>query len=67
MFAHKFASHYNDSPYEYKATITDYLGNTAQQVCGCYHAISPIDFTLSMKPEFLNHAIAIMKHENGLL
>ena len=67
MFAHKFASHYNDSPYEYKATITDHLGNTVEQVCGCYHAISPIDFTLSMKPEFLNHAIAIMKHENGLL
>lgn len=61
MFAHKFASEYNDKPYEYKANITDYLDNTAEQICGCYHAIKPIDFTLSMGIDYLQHVLNIDK------
>ena len=57
MFAHKFASVYDDSPYEYKTPITDYLGNTAEQICGCYHAITPIDFTLSIAVDYLKHIL----------
>ena len=61
MFANKFASDYDDSPYTYKATITDYLGNTAEQICGCYHAIKPIDFTLSMGIDYLKAVLHINK------
>jgi len=57
MFAHKFASVYDDSPTEYKVQITDYLGNTAEQICGCYHAITPIDFTLSIAVDYLKHIL----------
>lgn len=61
MFANKFASDYDDNPYTYTATITDYLGNTAEQICGCYHAIKPIDFTLSMGIDYLKAVLHINK------
>lgn len=63
LFAHKFASVYCDNPETYTATITDYTGTTAEQICGSYHAITPIDFTLSVRPEFLQYAIDIFKSE----
>lgn len=53
MYAKKLASEYNDSPYEHKTTIRDYNGKIYNQTCGCYHALLPIDFTLQVKPEFL--------------
>lgn len=57
MFANKFASAYDDTPTKYKKMITDYQGNTAEQICGCYHAITPIDFTLSIGIDYLKHII----------
>lgn len=65
LFAHKFASVYNDDPNTYKVMITDYQGNTVEQICGCYHAITPIDFTLSIAVDYLKHALHVDK-ENPL-
>lgn len=59
MFAHKFASVYNDSDAEYYIDVTDHCGVTGKQKCGCYHAIVPIDFTLSMGLEYLRHVFKI--------
>lgn len=63
MFAGKFASVYNDSDIDYYADITDYLGNTHKQLCGCYHALAPIDFTLSMGVDYLKQILKINKRE----
>ena len=66
LFAHKFASKYDDSRTTYKVNITDYQGNTSEQICGSYHAITPIDFTLKVSEEFLKHAIKVCEKELGL-
>lgn len=63
MFTHKFASAYNDGDFEYYKEITDYLGNTHKQLCGCYHGLVPIDFTLSMGVDYLKHILNIQKRE----
>lgn len=63
MFTHKFASVYNDSELEYKTPITDYLGNTYEQTCGCYHALAPIDFTLSLGVTYLKHILHIQNRD----
>ena len=57
MFANKFASVYNDDTIRKDILITDVLGNTTLQEIGCYHAIIPIDFTLSMKVDYLKHIV----------
>ena len=56
-FAHKFASIYDDRCDTYAADITDYTGATHTQRIGSYHAIIPIDFTLSMAYEYIKHII----------
>lgn len=55
MFAGKFASVYDDTPYRRDIKITDYFGNTAAVSVGSYHAILPIDFTLSMAKNYLKY------------
>lgn len=55
MYAKKLSSDYDDTPYTHYRTITDYRGIEAQQLVGSYHALKPIDFTLKVKPEFLNY------------
>lgn len=52
-FAHKFASVYNDDTFTHYEEITDYKGVKAFQDVGCYHAIIPIDFTLSMAKDYI--------------
>lgn len=54
IFAYKFASVYDDSTECKYVEITDYTGKTALQKTGCYHAIIPIDFTLSMAKEYID-------------
>ena len=63
MFTGKFASVYNDDETTYYTDITDYLGNTHKQLCGCYHALAPIDFTLSMGVDYLKAILKIQKRE----
>lgn len=53
IFAHKFASVYCDKPVKTYAEITDYKGKTINQELTTYHAIIPIDFTLSVATSFL--------------
>lgn len=55
MFADKFASVYSDVNTEKYEAITDYKGETVLQPVSSYHAIVPIDFTLSIAPEYLKH------------
>ena len=57
MFAHKFASVYSDRLDTYYEQITDHNGVTAMQSMGCYHAIVPIDFTLTMAKDFIRQII----------
>ena len=48
VFANKFASVYNDRTDREYISIIDHLGNHCLQDVSSYHAIIPIDFTLSM-------------------
>lgn len=57
IFANKFASVYGDDAETKYITITDHLGNTTLQDVGTYHAIIPIDFTLSMSIDYLRQII----------
>lgn len=57
LFAHKFASVYNDDTEPRYITVTDYQGNTALQEIQSYHAIIPIDYTLTMGVDYLKHII----------
>lgn len=57
IFAHKFASEYGDEKNVKYIDVTDYLGITTRQKVGSYHAIKPIDFTLSMGVEYLKHIV----------
>ena len=63
MFTHKFASVYDDRDTEYKVSITDCCGVTGEQICGCYHAIIPIDFTLSMARDYIKQVFNV-QHRN---
>ena len=58
-FAGKFASVYDDRGTTEYVKITDHNGETALQECGSYHAITPIDFTLSIGEEYLKHILHI--------
>lgn len=57
LFTGKFASVYDDRPDTYYKTITDYQGNSILQECGCYHALQPVDFTLSLAYEYLQEIL----------
>ena len=57
IFAGKFASVYCDRLDREYVEITDHTGAKHMQEVGSYHAITPIDFTLSMKIEYLQHAL----------
>ena len=57
MFAHKFASVYGDDIDEKTIEIVDHTGKKCTQVESTYHAIIPIDFTLSMAYTFIKHII----------
>lgn len=56
-FAHKFASVYGDDVNERTIKITDHTGRECEQVESSYHAIIPIDFTLSMAYTYIKHII----------
>lgn len=57
IFAGKFASVYCDELSEKYDAITDYNNKTIIQKSSTYHAIIPIDFTLSMAKDFISHII----------
>lgn len=57
VFAHKFASVYGDDVQTHFEYITDYTGKTHLQEISTYHAIIPIDFTLSMTIEYLKQIL----------
>ena len=57
MFAHKFASVYGDDTDTKLLQITDWQGNTTLQELSTYHAIIPIDFTLSMSIDYLKQIL----------
>lgn len=56
-FAHKFASVYGDDINEKTVKIVDHTGRECDQVESSYHAIIPIDFTLSMAYTYIKHII----------
>lgn len=57
IFAHKFASVYGDDTEKRYITITDHNGIPCCQDVSTYHAIIPIDFTLSMATDYLRHIL----------
>lgn len=57
VFTHKFASVYGDDVYNKNVPITDHNGVTALQEVSTYHAIIPIDFTLSMSIDYLRQIV----------
>lgn len=61
VYSNKFASVYNDSDVQYKQLITDHTGVQHEQLCGCYHAIIPIDFTLAMKYDYIQETIKVQR------
>ncbi|MBO5811025.1 MAG: hypothetical protein J6R32_09395 [Bacteroidales bacterium] len=63
MFSHKFASVYDDRDTTYKITLTDCCGVTGDQICGCYHAIIPIDFTLSMAKDYIQQVFNVQNRK----
>lgn len=56
-FTHKFSSVYCDTDKTEYIEITDGDGVTALQEVGSYHAIQPIDFTLSVGVEYLQNIL----------
>ena len=56
-FAHKFGSVYSDVTENSYVELKDYKGDMHFQEVGSYHAIIPIDFTLSMKVDYLKHIV----------
>ena len=56
-FAHKFASVYGDDIDEKEFEIVDHTGRLCRQTESSYHAIIPIDFTLSMAYTYIKHII----------
>ena len=59
IFAHKFASVYDDTPTTSYIEVTDADGLTTMQEVTSYHAITPIDFTLSLGEEYLKKILHI--------
>jgi DNA polymerase elongation subunit (family B) len=53
VYAHKFASVYCDDIETHYETISDYQGNTTLQEVSSYHAIIPIDYTLTMSKDYI--------------
>lgn len=53
LFTNKFASAYDDRMTTTYTPIKDYKGETVLQPVSSYHALIPIDFTLSVAPEYL--------------
>ena len=58
-FANKFASVYNDTDTTQYIEITDHNNKTVLQEAGSYHAILPIDFTLSVGVDYLKSILHI--------
>ena len=58
-FAGKFASVYDDRDTTEYIEITDHNGVKAMQETGSYHAITPIDFTLSIGENYLKSILHI--------
>lgn len=56
-FAGKLASVYNDDMSRKFKQITDYNGVTVLQECGSYHALIPIDFTLSLAIDYIKNIL----------
>lgn len=65
MFSNKFASAYSKPEEEtpHFIEVTDYLGNTVKQTVGSYHAIVPIDFTLSLAETYIKHILQRRQNE----
>ena len=63
MFAHKFASVYNDICHEEYKMITDYKGHISLQPVTSFHAIAPIDFTLGVADDYLKQIKAYQKQK----
>lgn len=61
MFTGKFASAYNDVCDTKYVPIRDYKGTTALQPVSSFHALIPIDFTLSVADEYLKLARKFQK------
>ena len=57
IFSNKFASVYGDEIDERTFEIIDHTGRKCQQTESTYHAIIPIDFTLSMAYTYIKHII----------
>ena len=53
-FTQKLASAYNDTTAINYVPITDYRGETVLQEVSSYHALIPIDFKLSLSPEYIS-------------
>ena len=53
-FTQKLASAYNDTTAVNYIPITDYRGETVLQEVSSYHALIPIDFKLSLSPEYIS-------------
>lgn len=61
MFAHKFASVYNDQTHEEYQLITDYQNHTSLQPVTSFHALAPIDFTLGVADDYMKQIRAYQK------
>ena len=55
IFRNKLASMYCDVNYTKYVPITDYTGETVLQPESSYHALVPIDFTLGIAQDYLQH------------
>ena len=57
VFTGKLASVYNDDLTPQHRFVTDYNGNVVLQKMGSYHALIPIDFTLSLAIDFIKNVL----------
>lgn len=63
MFVNKFASVYSDITTEKYTPIKDYKGETVLQPETSFHALAPIDFTLSVADDYLKQIKAFQKQK----
>ena len=63
MFVNKFASVYDDTTIEKYVPIKDYKGETVLQPVTSFHALAPIDFTLSVADDYLKQIKAFQKQK----
>ena len=63
MFVNKFASVYDDTPVEKYVPIKDYNGETVLQPVTSFHALAPIDFTLSVADDYMKQIKAFQKQK----